>query len=120
MSKPLSNDSTRLASSFISSLGVKDPRFDLACYGAFLPEIPQRLGSHPALDASASALICAYPAVYGRQPSSGALSRYGHALHVLRISLSNSNAGNVVEVLCAIYFLLLCQVCVLQTHSHRV
>ena len=113
--KPLSNDMTWLANSLISGLEVKDPRFDLACYGTFLPEIPRRLGKHPALDASASALVCAYPAVYSRQPSREALTRYGHALHVLRTSLDNPNSENVVETLCAIYFLLICQVCIPRT-----
>ena len=110
VNKALSNDVTWLTSSFVSGLQVKDPRFDLACYGAFLPDIPQRLGSHPALDASASALISAYPAVYSRQPSCDALTKYGRALHVLRLSLDNPEGGKVVEVLCAIYFLLICQV----------
>lgn len=106
----LSNDVTWLASSFVSGLGVKDPRFDLACYGNFLPELPKRFGTHPALDASASALICAYPAVYNRKPSCEALTRYGKALHVLRLSLEKPGEEKVVEVLCAIYFLLICQV----------
>ena len=113
--KPLSNDMTWLASSLISGLEVKDPRFDLACYGTFLPQIPQRLGTHPALDASASALVCAYPAVYSRQPSREALTKYGHALSVLRTSLNKSSPQNVVETLCAIYFLLVCQVCIPRT-----
>jgi hypothetical protein len=106
---------TWLANSLISGLEVKDPRYDLACYGIFLPKIPQRLGTHPALDASASALVCAYPAVYSRQPSREALTRYGHALRVLRISLDNPSSENIVETLCAIYFLLICQVCEFKT-----
>lgn len=115
--KPLSNDMTWLANSLISGLQIKDPRFDLACYGTFLPEIPRRLGKHPALDASASALVCAYPAVYSRQPSREALTRYGHALRVLRTSLDDPNVENIVEILCAIYFLLVCQVCIPRTPS---
>ena len=106
----MSNDTTWLISSFITGLEVKDPRFDLACYGIFLPDIPKRLGSHPALDASASALICAYPAVHGRLPSCDALVKYGRALHVLRSSLDNPDGERIIEVLCAIYFLLICQV----------
>jgi hypothetical protein len=108
---PLSSDVTSLASSFVFGLEVKDPRFDLACYGAFLPEIPKRLGSHPALDASTSALISAYPAVYNRKPSYEALTRYGRALHALRLSLDEPESEKIAEVLCAIYFLLICQVC---------
>jgi hypothetical protein len=67
------------------------------------------------LDASATALVCAYPAVYSRQPSREALTRYGHALRVLRLSLDNPSSENIVETLCAIYFLLICQVCVFWT-----
>lgn len=89
---------------------MKDPRFDLACYGTFLSELPKRLGTHDALDASASALICAYPAVYNRQPTCEALTKYGKALQVLRLSLETPRSENVVEVLCAVYFLLICQV----------
>lgn len=106
----LTSEVTSLASSFVSSIGVKDPRFDLAAYGVFLPLLPQRFGTHPALDASASALICAYPAVYSGRPSYEALTKYGRALHVLRVSLDAPTKDRVVEVMCAIYFLLICQV----------
>lgn len=108
---PMSNNVTRLATSFISGLQTKDPRFDMSCYGIFLPEIPKRLGTHPALDASAAALVCAYPAVHNRQPSCEALTKYGRALHVLRLALDKPDNDKVVELLCAIYFLLICQVC---------
>jgi hypothetical protein len=120
LSKPsfaLTNKVTWLSSEFASNLQVKDPRFDLSCYGIFLPEVPKRLGSHPALDASASALMSAYPCVYKRQPSPEALSKYGRALRVLRISLDNPDRNKIVEMLCAIYFLLICQVCFFLTAS---
>lgn len=97
-------------SSFVSGLDVKDPRFSLSCYGVFLPEIPRRLGVHPALDASASALITAYPAVYRREPSFEALEKYGKAIKALRVALDSPDQTRVVELLCAIYFLLICQV----------
>jgi hypothetical protein len=106
----LANEVTWLTSSFAFNLNVKDPRFDLSCYGIFLPEVPKRLGSHPALDASASALMSAYPCVYNRQPSREALSKYGRALRVLRLSLDNPDSNKIVDTLCAIYFLLICQV----------
>lgn len=105
------NEATRLASSFVSSLGVKDPRFSLSCYGVFLPDIPKRLGVLPALDASASALVCAYPTVYQREPSYEALEKYGRAMQALREALDSPDQTRVVEILCAIYFLLICQVC---------
>lgn len=89
---------------------MKDPRFDLACYGPFLSELPKRFGTHKALDASASALICAYPAVYNRQPTCEALTKYGKALQVVRLSLETPRSEKVVEDLCAVYFLLICQV----------
>lgn len=108
----LTNETTWLTSSFAFNLEVKDPRFDLSCYGIFLPEVPKRLGSHPALDASASALISAYPCVYKQEPSREALAKYGRALRVLRLSLDVPDNNKIVETLCAIYFLLICQVCV--------
>jgi hypothetical protein len=106
----LTNEVTLLTSSFAFNLEVKDPRFDLSCYGIFLPEVPKRLGSHPALDASASALVSAYPCVYKQQPSREALTAYGRALRVLRLSLDVPDSNKIVETLCAIYFLLICQV----------
>jgi hypothetical protein len=106
----LTNEATLLTSSFAFNLEVKDPRFDLSCYGIFLPEVPKRLGSHPALDASASALISAYPCVYRQQPSREALMKYGRALRVLRLSLDDPDSSKIIETLCAIYFLLICQV----------
>ena len=106
----LTNETTWLTSSFAFNLEVKDPRFDLSYYGIFLPEVPKRLGCHPALDASASALVSAYPCVYKCQPSREALSKYGRALRVLRLSLNAPDNNKVIETLCAIYFLLICQV----------
>ncbi|KAM0716155.1 hypothetical protein Q7P37_008669 [Cladosporium fusiforme] len=113
LSKPSpipTNEATKLVSSFVSGLGVKDLRFSLSCYGVFLPEIPKRLGTHPALDASASALICAYPTVYRREPSYEALEKYGRAMQALRVTLeSPEHQSRIIEVLCAIYFLMICQ-----------
>jgi hypothetical protein len=106
----LTSEATLLTSSFAFNLEVKDPRFDLSCYGIFLPEVPKRLGSHPALDASASALISAYPCVYKQPPSREALMKYGRALRILRLSLDVPDSSKIVETLCAIYFLLICQV----------
>jgi hypothetical protein len=106
---PLSSNATLLAGSFVSGLKMKDPRFNLASFGTFLPEIPGRLGSHRILDASASALISAYPSVFNRQPSHEALTKYGRALCVVRLSLDDPKSDGIVETLCAIYFLFICQ-----------
>jgi hypothetical protein len=48
--------------------------------------------------------------VYKQPPSREALLKYGRALRVLRLSLDAPDSNKIIETLCAIYFLLICQV----------
>ncbi|EDN95738.1 hypothetical protein SS1G_11617 [Sclerotinia sclerotiorum 1980 UF-70] len=48
----LSNKTTTVTGAFISVLEVKDTRYDIGVYGNFLAEIPRRLVTSAALDAS--------------------------------------------------------------------
>lgn len=105
-----SNETTTLASAFIFTLEVKDLRYDLSCYGAFLNDIPKRLGSNIALDASVNALSSAFPSLYTHQHSSQTLSKYGNALRALRICLDDPSQAWSANTLCAVYLLLICQV----------
>jgi hypothetical protein len=82
---------------------VTDVRYDLACYGGFLNQIPARLGKNPALDASVGAITAAFPSLYTQQLPPDAISRYIDALRALR-------TANSVDTLCAIYLILVCQV----------
>jgi hypothetical protein len=89
---------------------VTDVRYDLACYGGFLNQIPARLGKNPALDASVGAITAAFPSLYTQQLPPDAISRYIDALRALRICLQDPATANSVDTLCAIYLILVCQV----------
>ncbi|KAK6435958.1 hypothetical protein LTR95_007858 [Oleoguttula sp. CCFEE 5521] len=106
----LSDEISLLTSAFVSTLSITDPRYSVMCYGVFLPDIPARMGKHPALDASIAALTHAYPVVHTSQPSPLALWKYGTALTALRVALDDENVKeSMLEILCAIYFLMVTQ-----------
>jgi hypothetical protein len=110
LSRSPSNETTTIARAFIFILDVTDLRYDLSCYGSFLKDIPERLGSNPALDASVSVLTSAFSSLYTRQQSLETLSRYVDALKALRICLNDPSQAWTANTLCAIYMLLICQV----------
>ena len=105
-----SNETTTIAGAFISTLEVKDLRYDLSCYGAFIKDIPKRLGSNAALDASVNVLTSAFSSLYTRQQSLMTLSRYVNALKTLRHCLNDPSQACTANTLCAVYLLLICQV----------
>lgn len=105
-----SNETTAIASAFIFALEVKDPRYDLSCYGEFLEEIPKRLGSNIALDASVDVLTSAFSSLYTHQRSLTTLSKYVNALKTLRTCLDDPLQAPTAHTLCAIYLLMICQV----------
>ena len=105
-----SNETTIIANAFIFRLEVKDLRYDLSCYGPFLQEIPQRLGSNIALDASVNVLSSAFSSLYTHQRSLKTLSKYVDALKALRICLDDPSQTWTANTLCAVYLLLICQV----------
>ncbi|KAH7348314.1 hypothetical protein BKA65DRAFT_594168 [Rhexocercosporidium sp. MPI-PUGE-AT-0058] len=106
---PPTNGDTLLLSDFISTLGVIDVRYDLTYYGGFLSDLPRRLGTNDALDASVGALAAAYPYVHTKRLSPDMLSKYGHALKTLRIYLSDPKRAYTPDTLCAIYLMDVCQ-----------
>jgi hypothetical protein len=105
-----SNETSTIASAFIFILEVKDLRYDISCYGPFLKDIPQRLGSNIALDTSVNALISGYSTLHTRRQSVEALSRYVSALKALRICLNDPSQAWTANTLCAVYLLLIYQV----------
>jgi hypothetical protein len=105
-----SNETTSIANAFIFILEVNDLRYDLSCYGAFLTDIPKRLGSNIALDASVNFLTNAFSSLYTHQQSLTTLSKYVNALKALRICLDDPAQAWTANTLCAIYLLLICQV----------
>jgi hypothetical protein len=110
LSRSPSNGTTTIGSAFIFILEVTDLRYDLSCYGSFLKDIPKRLGSNTALDASVNVLTSAFSSLYTRQQSLETLSRYVNALKALRICLDDPSQAWTANTLCAIYLLLICQV----------
>ncbi len=85
-------------------------RYDLTYYGNFLKDLPRRLGTNDALDASVSALASAFPTLYTHQQSPEMLIKYMHALRTLRTSLNDRAKAYTPHTMCAIYLIVICQV----------
>ncbi|KPM44540.1 hypothetical protein AK830_g1978 [Neonectria ditissima] len=100
---------TAIAGDFISRLGVADARYDLTCYGNFLQNIPQRLGTNKALDAAVDAFVTAGSTFHSDQHSLMAISKYGRALKALRDCLDDPVRGRTVDTMCAIYLVMVVQ-----------
>ncbi|KAL7938484.1 hypothetical protein V8C35DRAFT_288200 [Trichoderma chlorosporum] len=108
-SSPPSNAITLATGAFVSVLEVDDPRYDVTGWTNFLKEIPRRMGTSDALDASATTFANTLSAVQSKQPQSvDNLSQFGNTLHVLQDSLLEEK-DQIADLLCAIYLILLCQ-----------
>lgn len=80
-------------------------------YGAFLEDIPQRLGKNKALDAAVTALVSAHSNVCcKRKATPQTLVKYSLALEALKSNLDCVHEASSSETLCAIMVLLICQV----------
>ncbi|KAF7955585.1 hypothetical protein EAE96_004511 [Botrytis aclada] len=104
-----SNKTLSVAGSFISVLEVKDIRYDIGVYGAFLAEIPKRLGSSAALDASVNAISTSYTSIYSRTKPVEALESYGRGLKALRVALNDPKEATEANTICAFYLMMICQ-----------
>jgi hypothetical protein len=111
MSTP-SNEITRLAAEFTAIIGISDERYSFELYGPrFFKSLPQRFGSHPALDDMTSAVVASFQSVRLRQQfSPRALSLYGKALRSLQACL-NDPKQPVTFKLELVVMVMLCQVC---------
>ncbi|CRG87879.1 hypothetical protein PISL3812_04900 [Talaromyces islandicus] len=109
---PPSNELTFLTSVFVQTLKPStDLRYNLVWnYGGFLAEVPQRLGTNEALDASVYAVCAAHSSfcLY-KDISVEALTKYSHALRMLRVCLDDPVKASTPETLCAVLMLLICQ-----------
>ena len=105
-----SNNLTIVTSAFCSVLEVKDIRYDLSVYGPFLKDIPRRLGSSAALDASVNALTTGLSFVHSRRRSPEVYESYVQALKALRICLNDPEEVGSANTLCAVYLVMVCQV----------
>ncbi|KAF2185308.1 hypothetical protein K469DRAFT_726837 [Zopfia rhizophila CBS 207.26] len=107
-----SNELTLMANAFIETISKStDLRFNLAwTYGFFLDDVPRRLGTNEALDASVMALVdahsnfCSYRGV-----TTSVLIKYSRALNKLRVCLDDPIKACASETLCAVMLLLICQ-----------
>ena len=101
-----SNELTRITGSFIEKIEVTDPRFSLVwSFGTLLQAIPQRLGTHRALDAAAIALTNTFPYLTTRTRTPDMLKAHGDALTSLRGCLSSPAEALNTNTLCAIYLI---------------
>ncbi|KAH7311050.1 hypothetical protein BKA65DRAFT_441444 [Rhexocercosporidium sp. MPI-PUGE-AT-0058] len=104
-----SNESTMIMGAFCSALQITDVRYDLGVYGTFIKDIPRRIGTSVALDASVRAMTSTYSAVHTRSKTVDALEHYVDALEILRNTLSNPDEAGSANTLCAMYLLMVCQ-----------
>ena len=108
------SNTTKLASQLIERIkpGL-DIRFHLAwTYGGYLEDIPRRLGINQALDTATEVLVAIHARFReGSQDATAEiLSKYGHALTILRRYLNDPCYVYTPETLCAVQLLLICQV----------
>lgn len=115
------NRDALIAGNICSRLSITDLRYDITCFGNFLSEIPQRIGTNRALDMTADAFAAA--SVNLQTPNSNttqALVKHGRALRALRDCLSDPAQSTSPETICAIYMTTITEVAsyVCQTSSH--
>lgn len=106
------NELTRETSALVALLGITDLRYDVSGFGAFLKDIPRRMGRNKALDASVHAFTALYPILYSQDMhvSSAMLAAYVRALESLRIILEDRVTAQTPETLAAIYLVTISQV----------
>ena len=94
---------------FVSALQVTDLRYDLGTYGAFLRDIPRRLGNSQALDAAVNAITSAFPLLHTHEYPRHVWVRYNRSLSALRTCLEDPTQAQTSNTLCAIYLIVICQ-----------
>ncbi|KAM0245813.1 hypothetical protein ACHAP5_005132 [Fusarium lateritium] len=106
-----SNKTTIVTHTLVSRLEITDLRYDITCYGDFLRHIPARLGRNEALDASADALATTFSTLHLSQGNQSveALTKYGRAIHSLRMCLDSPAKARMPETMCAVYLIMICQ-----------
>jgi hypothetical protein len=92
-------------------LDIDDIGIDISIYGPFFRDIPGRLGTNEALDSAASAFIAAFPYVRTRQLTTETYQTCNYALGKLRGCLNDPEQALRPETLCAVYMIMIFQVC---------
>jgi hypothetical protein len=90
-------------------------------YGGYFEDIPRRLGTNEALDASVKVLISAHSnmCMHRLRVDRHTLGLYSDALKTLRVCLDDCVKACTAETLCAVSLLLICQVGMPLFHSVR-
>lgn len=111
LSSTPSSGTTKLASEFISVISISDERYSFELYGPrFFKALPQRFGTHTALDDMTSAVIASFQSVRLRKQSSRkALDLYGKALGSLQTCLKDPEQPIKLK-LELVVMMMLCQV----------
>ena len=104
------NEVSSLQTAVGHALQSENVSYDLSLWGKFLVQVPSRLGHNAALDASAKALVSCYDGFRVGITSLGAIEEYSEALAVLRKSLSNEQEATSLNIICAVYMMIICQV----------
>ena len=117
----LSNKTTRLTAAFVGSIGNStDIRYQLAWnFGAYLRDIPRRLGTSKALDAASDSLVTAHAHYCPGQFVANAevLKKNSHALAMLRNDIDDKVQSRKSETLCAIMVIMITQVSTAQVKA---
>ncbi|KAJ5759272.1 hypothetical protein N7520_006428 [Penicillium odoratum] len=116
--------SSSLANRFIKTIDRStDLRYNLWwTFGAYLEDVPRRLGENEALDRAIETLTAAHAGFCGvnRQGATAeALTKYSQALRMLRVYLDNRVHAQSSNTLCAVMVLLVCQLFLGPTTQYR-
>lgn len=114
-----SNELSSLTLAFISNISwsIDISHHLVGTFGAFLMEIPKRLGMNEALDAAADLLMTSYMryCAGNRSADSEILVKNSRALRALGENLDNPVYAHSSETLCATMVMSICQVDTLNT-----
>ena len=109
-----SNSLTQLTLAFVDKVNPSiDVSFQLVGnFGAFLREVPRRLGTNESLDAASDLLVTAYTRYCAGhiEPDGEVLVKHSRALSALSTCLNDPVTAHSSETLCSIMLLLICQV----------
>lgn len=105
-----SNETSKLVSSLVHILGIKDIRYDVRVFGGKgITDIPGEIGADPALDATVSAMVSLYRARQYSDSKIVALSDYGMALRAMMKMIHDPSIQYGIK-LKAVFVMSICQV----------
>ncbi|KAF5677335.1 hypothetical protein FHETE_1847 [Fusarium heterosporum] len=114
------NETTKLAAEFVSIMEIDDVRYSFGEYGpSFFTDLPRRMGSHPALDATVSSLTASFKAIRIRKTRDpNVLALFGKALRALQDCLGDPKQPVMLK-LELVLMMLLCQLWIDNKHANK-